>query len=166
MGASRKQIRILIADDHPLVRGALRRLLELEPGLTVAAEAADGVEAVQLTKDLTPDVLLLDVSMPRLSGMDVLRELAESGTPVKTVVFTGAVEPETAVEALRLGARGVVLKESSAAVLAKCIRAVASGKFWIGSGSVASLAQSVLRINSVRALAVRPPTITRIRRQR
>ena len=132
MGHARTPVRILIAEDHPLVRDALRNLLQRKAGFTVAGEAADGIEALQQVKTLLPDVLLLDLSMPRLSGMGVLRELADAGLPVKTVVLTGAVEREETNEALRLGARGVVLKESSAIMLCECVRAVARGDVWVG----------------------------------
>lgn len=137
-------VRILVADDHPLVRDALCTLLELQPGFTVVGEAADGAEAIQLLQTLRPDVLLLDLSMPRMNGMDVLKELAKAGTPVKTVVFTGAIEAETTQEVLRLGARGVVLKESSTALLCKCVRAVMAGEVWVEPEPHAGLEHSVV----------------------
>jgi len=142
MGDARQPIRLLIADDHPLVRNGLRDLLELEPGFTVAGEAADGFEAVQQVKDLRPDVLLLDLSMPRMNGMEVLRALADAVTPVKTVVLTGAIEHEETLEVLRLGARGVILKESSAKLLYECVRAVVNGETWVGRECIAGQARS------------------------
>jgi DNA-binding NarL/FixJ family response regulator len=142
--SARKPVRILVADDHPLVRNALCTLLKLQPGFSVVGEAADGDEAIQLVQTLRPDVLLLDLSMPRMDGMDVLRELAETRTPVKTVVLTGAIEPETTQEVLRLGARGVVLKESSTALLCKCVRTVMAGEVWVEPERHADFVQSLL----------------------
>ena len=125
-------IRIVIADDHPLVRDGLRKLFELQPGFTVVGEAADGLEAVQRAKDLRPDVMLLDLAMPRLNGLEVLQELADMALEVRTVILTAGIEREETVQALRLGARGVVLKESATQLLYKCVRAVMHGEFWVG----------------------------------
>src|SRR5208283_4192302 len=87
-------VRIVIADDHTIFRDGLRRLLEVEPGLEVVGEAADGAEAVSQTRALTPDILLLDLAMPRVPGMEVLRELSakDEGLPTKIIVLTAAVE--------------------------------------------------------------------------
>ena len=141
--SARRPVRILVADDHPLVRNALCTLLKLQPGFSVVGEATDGDEAIQLVQTLRPDVLLLDLSMPRKNGMDVLRELAGNGTPVKTVVLTGAIELETTQEVLRLGARGVVLKESSTALLCRCVRAVMTGEVWVEPERRANPAQDL-----------------------
>lgn len=143
MSDQQTPIRILIADDHPLVRDGLRRLLELQPGFIVAGEASDGVEAVHQVKALRPDVLLLDLTMPRMNGLEVLKELADRAAEVKTVLLTAAIEREETVDAMRLGARGVVLKESATQVLYKCIRAVMDGEFWVGRECIGDLMQSL-----------------------
>jgi two-component system, NarL family, nitrate/nitrite response regulator NarL len=132
-------IRILIADDHPIVRDGLRRLLETEPDFAVAGQAADGREAVKLVRELQPDVLLLDLSMPRLPGLEVLRELADSATSVRTILLAAAIEKEQIIEALQMGARGVVLKESATQLLFKGIRTVMAGQFWVGREKVSDL---------------------------
>ena len=146
MSDSQAPIRIVIADDHPLVREGLRTLLERQPGFAVAGEAGDGIEAVQMTKDLRPKVLLLDLAMPRMSGLEVLKELADTATEVKTVLLTAAIEREETVRALRLGARGVVQKDSATQMLYKCIRAVVAGEFWIGHERIADLMQTLRQI--------------------
>jgi DNA-binding NarL/FixJ family response regulator len=156
MSDPKTAIRIVIADDHPLVRDGLRKLLELQPGFAVVGEAADGFEAVQLTKQLRPDVLLLDLSMPRMNGIDVLKELADTAAQVRTVLLTGAIEREETVEVLRLGARGVVLKESPTELLYRCIRAVMKGEFWVGRERINDLMQSLRRIEQVPARAASP----------
>jgi DNA-binding NarL/FixJ family response regulator len=111
--------------------------------MTVVGEAGDGVEAVRLARRLKPDILLLDVAMPRKDGMDVLRDLLNSGLSVRTILLTAAVERRQVVEALQLGACGVVLKESSTELLIKSIRSVMAGQFWLEQGSVADLVQAL-----------------------
>lgn len=132
-------IRILIADDHPIVRDGLRRLLETEPDFQVVGQAADGREAVKLVREVQPEILLLDLSMPRLPGLEVLRELSDSASPVRTILLAAAIEKEQIVEALQMGARGVVLKESATQLLFKGIRTVMAGQFWVGREKVSDL---------------------------
>ena len=134
-------IRIVIADDHPIFRDGLRKLLEEEPGLEVVGEAADGAEAVELARRLKPDVLLLDLAMPRRPGLEALRDLKEGPEGLRTIVLTASIEKRQIIEALQLGASGVVLKESATQLLLKSIRAVVGGELWIGRGSVQDLVQ-------------------------
>jgi two-component system, NarL family, nitrate/nitrite response regulator NarL len=135
--------RILIADDHAIFRAGLRKLLESEQGFEVVGEAADGAETARLVCQRTPDVLLLDLAMPRGSGLEVLRELAGSESPVHTILLTAAIEKKQILEALQLGARGVVLKEAATELLFRCIRAVMSGQYWVGRESVSDLVKTL-----------------------
>jgi DNA-binding NarL/FixJ family response regulator len=131
-GQGAKPIRVLIADDHPMVRQGLRVFLELEPDLEVVGEAADGAEAVALTEELDPDVLLLDLVMPGVDGLDALDQLAERGLAEKALVVTSFGEYRSALPALRAGARGYISKEVDPAALATAVRAVAAGHVLLG----------------------------------
>ncbi len=135
--------RILIADDHPIFRDGLKRLLESEPDFKVVGEACDGVEAVKLVRQLKPEILLLDLAMPRRPGLEALREMNSGPTSssVRVILLTAAAEKDQIVEALQLGARGVVLKDSATQILLKSIRAVMNGEYWVGRESVANLVQ-------------------------
>jgi DNA-binding NarL/FixJ family response regulator len=134
-------VRILIADDHPIFRDGLKRLLESEGEFKVIGEACDGVEAVAMARQLIPEIMLLDLAMPRRQGLETLRELASDARSVRVILLTAAAEKEQIVEALQLGARGVVLKDSATQILLKSIRAVMNGEYWVGRESVSNLVQ-------------------------
>jgi two-component system, NarL family, nitrate/nitrite response regulator NarL len=137
-----KPIRILIADDHPILRDGLRKLLEAESDFVVAGEACNGHEALQLTRQLEPDLLLLDLVMPGVPCLEVLRLLAATSLPTRTILLTASIERDQIVKALQLGARGVVLKDSASQVLMKAIRLVMAGQYWIGRESVGELVET------------------------
>jgi two-component system, NarL family, nitrate/nitrite response regulator NarL len=144
MDSRRSQpIRIVIADDHPIFRDGLRRLLEAEPDLKVVGEAQDGTEAVKMARQLKPDILLLDLAMPRMPGLDALREMSSgsNSNAVRVILLTAAAEKKQIVEALQLGARGVVMKDSATQLLLKSIHTVMAGEYWVGRESVSNLVQ-------------------------
>jgi len=136
-------IRFIIADDHPLFRDGLRRLLEAEPGFSVIAEVGDGQEALDETLRLRPDILLLDLSMPRLSGLDVLPRVTRDCPTVRTVLLTASIDRRQVVDALKDGARGVVLKETTSHTLCTCLRDVMAGGYWVGHGAVSDLVKAL-----------------------
>jgi DNA-binding NarL/FixJ family response regulator len=137
-----RPIRIVIADDHAIFRDGLRRLLVTQEDFRVIAEASDGKEAIALANELKPDVLLLDLAMPRVPGMEVLRELAHQQVAVRTILLTAAIQPFAVTSALQLGARGIVLKASPPEMLLRSIRAVCEGQFWVGSEPLAAWART------------------------
>lgn len=134
-------IRIVIADDHPIFRRGLRQLLEAEPDFAIVGEASDGEEAVRLARAAQPDVLLLDVAMPGVSGMDALAELNGSSPAIRTILLTASIERAEIVKALQLGAAGVVLKSTASELLLKSIRSVMAGQHWIGHEAVSDLVE-------------------------
>ena len=138
-----EHIRLVIADDHPILRDGLRRLLEAQPDYKVIGDAFDGAEAVQVVRQLKPDILLLDLAMPKLSGMGALHELSnpENPTPVRVILLTAAIERSQIVEALQLGVRGIVFKDSLTQVLFKAIQTVMAGEYWVHREQVSDLLQ-------------------------
>jgi DNA-binding NarL/FixJ family response regulator len=132
-------ISIVIADDHPIFRDGLRRLLEAETDLRVVGMAGEGDEAVRLVREHKPDILLLDLAMPRRSGLDVLRDLSADPTGARAIVLAAIVDEKQMVEALELGARGIVLKDTTTSLLLKCIRIVIEGQYWVGREAVSGL---------------------------
>jgi DNA-binding NarL/FixJ family response regulator len=135
-------IDIVISDDHTLFREGLRKLLEAESGIRIVGEAFDGEETVTVVRQLKPHVLLLDLSLPKLSGLEVLAELSKQGIETRTIVLTAGIEREQVVEALELGARGIVLKHSPLQLLVKSIRCVSAGQYWVGQEGVSDLIQA------------------------
>jgi DNA-binding NarL/FixJ family response regulator len=124
-------LRLVLADDHPLVLDGLENLFRNEEGFDVVARCVNGREALDAARDRLPDVLILDLRMPDIGGLDVLRALAEERLPVRTVVLTAGVREREMVEAVRLGALGVVLKESAPGLLLDCVRTVARGERYL-----------------------------------
>jgi DNA-binding NarL/FixJ family response regulator len=145
-----REIGVLIADDHPLYRDGVRNLLEAESGFHVIGEAANGEDVLQVVNDLNPDVLLLDIRMPKLTGLEVLKELSEQRSSLNTIVVTASIEKSEIIEALASGARGIVPKRSCASLLLKSIRTVMAGEFWVSRAITADLV-AMLRASKLSA---------------
>jgi DNA-binding NarL/FixJ family response regulator len=130
-------ISVLIVDDHPVVRQGLRALLEVQDDMTVAGEAGDGPAAISLAESLRPDIVLLDLKLPGMDGVAVLRPLRAAG--LRVLVLTSATEPSTAAAAVRAGAAGVVYKDIDPAALVRAIRSVHDGNVLFAPEAIGSL---------------------------
>ncbi|SHI11771.1 response regulator [Sporanaerobacter acetigenes] len=131
-------ITVMIADDHVLLREGLKQILELEDDIDVISQAGDGEETVEKALAYKPDVILLDINMPKANGIDALRRLKDLGTNSKIIMLTIHDDREYLLETMKMGANGYVLKDSDADSLIKAIRDVKSGKTYI-QPSVASI---------------------------
>jgi two-component system, NarL family, nitrate/nitrite response regulator NarL len=148
-------IRVMIADDHWIFRDGLKKLIETQPDFTLVGEASDGREAVQRAHELKPDVLTLDLSMPRMSGLEAVAELARTQPGVRTIMLVAEMDRAGTIKALQNGARGIVLKESATELLFKAIRCVMAGQHWVGRDTVSDLVQMLGRLSNASSLPVR-----------
>ena len=142
MKESQGRIRILMADDHPMFRQGLRALLETNEEFQIVGEATNGAETIALTQQNLPDIVLLDFSMPGLSGFDVLRQIA-SLQNVRPIMLTAGITKNDIIQALQLGARGVVWKDVGAEILFKSIRCVMNEQLWVSRETVTHLVDTL-----------------------
>jgi DNA-binding NarL/FixJ family response regulator len=131
MAKERPRIRVLVADDHAIFREGLRKLLNSDDNIIIVGEAQNGVECVKLLTELKPDVLLLDLRMPDKDGLAVLSEVDFENLPTRVMVLTAAEDDRDVIRAMRLGARGVILKQSATNLLIKGIHRVHAGEIWL-----------------------------------
>ena len=151
-----RPIRLILADDHAVVREALKLLFDAQPDIEVVGEAADGEEAVHSAVALKPDVLLMDVSMPKLNGLQATAALRKRAPEVKVLTLTRHSEESYVGELLRAGAAGYALKQSSSAELLAAIRAVAAGRAWLDPEVSRNLVGRYVRGDAVE----RPPELS------
>jgi DNA-binding NarL/FixJ family response regulator len=145
MVTSQMPIRIALADDHPIFLDGLVQLFRAEPDLEVVARCVDGQETLQAVRQLEPDVLVLDLRMPHGDGLEVMRQLQKIGGPTRVVLLSANLDEDSALEAIRLGARGLVLKEMAPRLLLQCIRKVHAGERWLETRSVSLAIDRLLR---------------------
>ncbi|HEX6262569.1 MAG TPA: response regulator transcription factor [Actinomycetota bacterium] len=134
-------VTVVIADDHQLVRQGLRRYLETAEDITVVGEASGGVEAVEVVGELQPDVVVLDVRMDDLDGIEATKRIRESSPDTGVVILTGHEEERVVLEAVKAGARGYVLKARDAEHLVNTVRLVAGGNMVIDPDAVGAVAE-------------------------
>lgn len=125
---------LILADDHPIVLDGLEQLFRLEEGFDVVGRCRNGEETLEAVRRLRPDVLLLDVRMPGPDGIDVIRAMAEEGLPTRVVLLTAGLEDDQLLEAIRSGARGVVLKDMAPRLVVEAVRTVLGGAQWLEQG--------------------------------
>ena len=135
--------RVMIVDDHSLFRDGLHRLLESESDMEVVGEAFDATSAIETAREVKPDVILLDLAMPGVRGLDTLAELGEMLPATKIILLTASVSKEQIVQAMQLGARGVILKEATSQLLFSAIRRVMEGQYWIARDTVTDLVEAL-----------------------
>ncbi|MBZ5694718.1 MAG: response regulator transcription factor [Acidobacteriia bacterium] len=139
MTKAKQVIRILVADDHAIFRDGLRKLLEVADDVQIVGEASNGVECTKMLAKFKPDILLLDLRMPEKDGLGVLEEVNFDTLPTRVIVLTAAEDDRDVVRAMRLGARGVVLKQSASDLLLKSIRKVYDGEIWLDNRMTAEV---------------------------
>jgi two-component system, NarL family, nitrate/nitrite response regulator NarL len=140
MPKERPSIKVLIADDHAFFRDGLRKLLEgAADDISVVGEASNGNECIKMLGKLKPDILLLDLRMPEKDGLAVLTEVNFESLPTRVIVLTAAEDDRDVIRAMRLGARGVVLKQSASDLLLKSIRQVHEGEIWLDNRMTAEV---------------------------
>jgi two-component system, NarL family, nitrate/nitrite response regulator NarL len=137
-------IRLVVVDDHPIVLEGLERLFRLEGDLEIVARCVNVREALEAVRHHRPDILLLDVRLPGGSGLDVLEQVRREGLPTRTVLLAGSVNQDELLEALRLGARGVVLKEMAPELLIRCLRTVHAGGRWLEDDFLSRAIEGIL----------------------
>jgi len=123
-----KKVRVLLADDHQLMRSGIRLMLEREPDMSVVGEASDGREAVALAKSLKPDVVVMDIGMPNLNGIEAAGQMTQESPEVAIMIVSMHPDETYVLRALKAGARGYLLKDSAEADLIKAVHVVAGGK--------------------------------------
>ena len=155
-------IRILIADDHGVVREGLRMFLRLDPEMDVVAEAADGAEALRLAGALQPDVVLMDLIMPVMDGIAATRAIREQFPDTEVVALTSVLEDASVVGAIRAGAIGYLLKTTDADDLRRAIRAAAEGQVQLSPEAAARLMREVRAPDSPETLTERETDVLRL----
>ena len=138
-------IRIVLADDHPVVLAGLGDLFSAEPDISVVDRCRTSDEALDAVRKHRPDVLVLDFLMPGMSPQDLLRAIAQAKLPTALTIYTAALNKSEMLEAVRLGVRGVVLKEMPPRLLVECVRAVHAGKYWLEKNVTTQALETVLR---------------------
>jgi two-component system, NarL family, response regulator LiaR len=155
-------IRILLADDHAVVRQGLKMFLGLDAELDVVGEAADGAEAVRLARELRPDVVLMDLLMPRMDGIAATAAIRQELPDVEVIALTSVLEDASVVGAVRSGAIGYLLKDTDADELRRAIKAAAAGQVQLSPGAAARLMREVRAPESPETLTDRETQVLRL----
>jgi two-component system response regulator NreC len=145
-------LRVLLADDHGIVRRGLRSLLESEPGLSIVAEAADGLEALRLCEEHAPDTLIVDIAMPKMNGIEVASRVQKLPQPPRVIILSMHADESYILRALAAGARAYLLKDATDEDLLPAVRSVAAGKPFFSGAVTAVLVEDYMRRLQARGL--------------
>ncbi len=132
-------IRVLIADAYPVVLEGLRTILAKSPGILIIGESSDGAEAIEKVAQLSPDVVILDLKLPRVDGLGVIRSLQTRAPNVKVILFAGSEQKVDFVEAMKLGCSGILVKDAPTNLVEKSIQKVYAGEIWLDSNTTAAV---------------------------
>src|SRR6476646_10210357 len=165
--ATKPKIRIVVADDHPIFRDGLCRLLALEEDFEVVAQAQDGRQVLDVLQQHEPDILLLDLKMPGLDGLATLQRLQIAKNKIRVIVLTASDDKNEFVQAMKLGTSGIVLKQTATELLIKSIRKVHAGEIWLDSPTTAAVIRQFVANDEapvpVQTMPPAPPTRKRER---
>ncbi len=146
----KSMIKVMIADDHAMIREGIKQLLEFDGDIKVIAEAGDGEECLKLLEKAVPEVLLLDINMPKKNGIDVLKEIRDKKMPLKVLILTVHNEVEYLIKAVEIGVDGYILKDSESVELKRAIESVLNGENYIQSSLIPALNARLLNRDSDR----------------
>lgn len=164
---SQTNIRVALVDDHPIVLDGLARLLGCEADMEIVARCSDGTQAIQAAREVSPDVVLLDLVMKGVDGIEVLGQLRAEGLPCRIVVLTAAINDQQVLKAMKLGAEGIVLKEMAPSFIIRAIRKVHAGGKWIEMHSIGPMVTRLLQDGPAnqelaRSLSAREQAVVRL----
>lgn len=152
-------MKVFIADDHPIFRQGLLKILETDPSLEIVGESGDGEEALQSLKELSPDIAVLDIAMPGRSGLEIVKETQKEGLSIHFIILTMFSEEEYFNEAMELGVKGYLLKDNAASDLLSCLKSVAEGKYYVSP----SISQYLINRNArVKELDQKIPSLSEL----
>ena len=162
--AAESPVRVIVADDHPMVLTGLAEMLVASANFTLLASCHDGEAALRAVHSLKPDVAILDIRMPGMSGLDVLREIRSQDLPTRVLLLTADIDDEQTLEAIRQGVNGVILKSMAARLLVEGVRKVAAGGYWVETESLRRAVDKLLRREIIRAEGLLTPAEDRVLR--
>ena len=152
-------MKIFIADDHPIFRQGLLKIMEADPDLEIVGESGDGEEALQLIRSLSPDIAVLDISMPGMSGLEIVSEVRKKSLTVEFIILTMFNEEEYFDEAMDYGVKGYLLKENATSDLLSCLKSVYEGKYYVSP----SMSDYLINRNAkVKELSKKAPSLTEL----
>jgi DNA-binding NarL/FixJ family response regulator len=155
-------VRVLIADDHKVVRQGLQMFLAIDPQIEIVGEAANGADAVRLARSLQPDVILMDLMMPVMDGITAIETIRAEGIDTEILAVTSVLEDEVVIRAIRAGATGYLLKDTEAAELCRSIHAAAAGQVQLAPAAAAKLMREVAAPKSPETLTERETEVLRL----